>query len=88
MSTSLLNPDIDWKTDSIQGNNYPKEFSVQFIDLKTTRGFSQVVDFTTREDKTLEVFLTNRPDVMCSFMRVAHLLSNSDHSVFIPLSIV
>jgi hypothetical protein len=25
---------------------------------------------------------------MCSFMRVAHLLSNSDHSVFIPLSIV
>jgi hypothetical protein len=42
----------------------PKEFSEQFIDLKTTCGFSQVVDFTTREDKTLEGFLTNRPSLI------------------------
>jgi len=69
-------PDIDWKTDSIQGNNYPKEFSEQFIDLKTTCGFSQVVDFTTREDKTLEVFLTNRPSLI---NRVTPIPGISDH---------
>ena len=68
--------DIDWKTDSIQGNNYPKEYSEQFIDLKKTCGFSQVVDFTAREVKTLEVFLTNRPSLI---NRVTPIPGIGDH---------
>ena len=57
-------PDIDWNTDTITGNRYPKDINENFISLKNDLGLTQIINFSTREDNTLEIFLTNRPKLV------------------------
>ena len=57
-------PDIDWANDTITGNKYPKDINEHFLCTKSDMGLNQIIDFPTREDVTLELFLTNRPNLV------------------------
>jgi hypothetical protein len=56
-------PDIDWENYIITGNKYPRDINEHFIDTKSDMGLSQIINFQTREEVTLEIFLTNRPNI-------------------------
>jgi hypothetical protein len=57
-------PDIDWYTDTISSSMYPKEINEHFISTKSELGLTQIVNFPTRENVTLETFFTNRPNLV------------------------
>ncbi|VDI08795.1 Hypothetical predicted protein [Mytilus galloprovincialis] len=57
-------PDIDWHTDTISSNRYPKEINEHFLVNKSELGLTQIVNFPTRDDITLDIFLTNRPNLV------------------------
>ena len=54
-------PDIEWENLTIIGNQNPTELNCKFIDTINDCGLDQRVNFNTRGDKTLDLFLTNRP---------------------------
>ena len=56
-------PDIDWETLSICSYQYLKAINESFLDLLDIAGLEQMVDFPTREENTLDVFVTNRPSL-------------------------
>ena len=57
-------PDINWEQDTIDGNSYPRDICESFLRLKIDCGFSQTINFPTRENRTLELFFTNRPSLV------------------------
>ena len=71
-------PDIDWQNDSIQGHNYPVGISKAYIDLTNDIGCQQMVDFPTRFNNTLDIFLTNRPSLV---NRCCPIPEVSDHDI-------
>jgi hypothetical protein len=71
-------PDIDWQNDSIQGHNYPVGISKAYIDLTNDIGCQQMVDFPTRLNNTLDIFLTNRPSLV---NRCCSIPGLSDHDI-------
>ena len=54
-------PDISWELMSITGNQYVTEISNKFLSTIQDCGLEQQVETSTRGDKTLDLFLTNRP---------------------------
>ena len=69
-------PDIDWTSDTVKGNRYPKDINQTFIDTKTDLGLSQAVNFATRDRSTLDIFLTNRPSLIYKCIGIPGI---SDH---------
>ena len=60
-------PDIKWKDESIEmmeGNQYIRPINNTFIDAFRDIGCQQAVDFPSRLDKTLDIFVTNRPTLI------------------------
>lgn len=57
-------PDINWTTLSIEGNSNPVLVNQKFLDCVNHCGFEQMVDFPTRHNATLDLFLTNRPTLV------------------------
>ena len=56
--------DINWPLNTVSGNNYKKEINVTFLQAVENSGLDQVVDYQTRDDNSLDIFLTNRPSLI------------------------
>ena len=71
-------PDINWETNSITLHQYPLRINEHFIDFLASCSLSQLVNFPTRKDNTLDIFATNRP----SFVDKCEAFSGiSDHDI-------
>ena len=57
-------PDISWTSYSIEGNQYPQGLSERFLNMLNPCNLEQTVQETTRNEKTLDMFLTNRPSLV------------------------
>ena len=57
-------PNVDWKTWTVNNNNYPLAVCNLFIDLFVTHGLNQLVDCPTRDSNILDIFATNRPSLI------------------------
>ena len=57
-------PDISWSSHSIEGSQYPRRVSERFLEMVYTCSLEQSVQEPTRLDKTLDLFLTNRPTLV------------------------
>ena len=73
-------PDINWKTDNIEGHQYPISISQDFIDLFRDIGCQQVIDFPTRQSNTLDLFANNRTSLVSKCLGLPGL---SDHDVIL-----
>ena len=71
-------PDISWSLNTVSGNNYKKEINVTFLQAVENSGLDQVVDFQTRDDNLLDIFLTNRPSLIQSCKSLPGI---SDHEI-------
>ena len=57
-------PDINWTTQSIDGNANTKAINQRLIDCAQQSGLEQMVNFHTRQSSTLDLFFTNRPSLV------------------------
>ena len=57
-------PDIDWGTESIVGNQYPKAINTTFMDTFKDLGLTQVVKTPTRGENVLDLFLTSNDNLI------------------------
>ena len=70
-------PDINWASQSIISSAYPLAISESFLDMMHI-GLKQIVDFPTRLNNILDLFLTNRPTLIIRCEAVPGL---SDHDI-------
>ena len=54
-------PNVDWKYCHPSSSTLPSSLCNIFMDFVLEHGFTQIVDFPTREHNILDVFFTNRP---------------------------
>ena len=80
-------PDIDWDTESMTSCNYPRRISECMLDTMHDLSMEQIVNFSTRGNNILEVFMTNTPSLV---NRCEPVPGVSDHetAVFIEACIV
>jgi len=52
-------PNIDWNLNCVHGNNYPS--ATRSLDILLYHSLSQIVTFPTRQQNTLDIFITNHP---------------------------
>ncbi|KAK3084155.1 hypothetical protein FSP39_009144 [Pinctada imbricata] len=57
-------PDINWTVLSIEGNSNLRAINQRFLDCVQSCGMEQKVDFPTRQNASLDLFLTNRPSLV------------------------
>ena len=76
-------PDIHWNTSSIIGHQNPKAINELFLNMTYDLGFEQVVPHNTRNNKTLDLFLTNRPSLI---QRCELCPGISDHESLLNIS--
>jgi len=57
-------PDINWKTNSVAGHNYPVTISKLFLDTVLDLSSEQIVKFPTKNENILDLFITNRPSLI------------------------
>lgn len=69
-------PDINWESETIQGNRNPLEINNCLIDLIHRDNLTQIVNFPTRVNNTLDLLLTNRPGLV---HRLKDVPGISDH---------
>ena len=61
----ILNlPNINWDSNSVEGNSYPLSLCNIFLDFLNTFGFIQTVNFATKASNNLDIFCTNQPSVI------------------------
>ena len=78
-------PDINWTTESVSGNRNPSTINARFLEMIHDCSLEQIVDYPTRLDATLDLFLTNRPSLV---NRSQPLPGISDHDIpFIDTSL-
>jgi len=70
-------PNIDWNSYSIIGYNYPTHLCETFLSFIQDCGLTQTVNFVTRSENTLHIFL-NRPSLVSCFKPLAGI---SDHDI-------
>ena len=63
-------PDINWKAQSIQDNNYSKAINSSFLEMAQDLGHEQINDHPTRGPNVLDLLFTNRPGLIkhCSLL--------------------
>lgn len=76
-------PDINWESNSVSGNQYPKAINDSFINMVYDLGFEQIVTEKTRGQNILDIFLTNRPTLI---QRTELLPGISDHDCVLTIS--
>ena len=57
-------PNIDWNSYNTKGHNYPSQLCEKLIDTLLDHSLSQLVNFPTRKENTLDIFATNRPSLV------------------------
>ena len=83
ISGDLNLPDIDWKTESIEGHQHSNAINTAFLSAFQELGLAQIVDFPTRLHNTLDLFLTNRPSMISN---CTPLPGVSDHEIILTIS--
>ena len=83
ISDDLDLPDIDWKTESIEGHQNSNAINTAFLSAFQELGLAQIVDFPTRLHNTLDLFLTNRPSMISN---CTPLPGVSDHETILTIS--
>ena len=83
ISGDLNLPDIDWKTESIEGHQNSNAINTAFLSAFQELGLTQIVDFPTRLHNTLDLFLTNRPSMISN---CTPLPGVSDHEMILTIS--
>ena len=83
ISGDLNLPDIDWKTESIEGHQDSNVINTAFLSAFQELGLAQIVDFPTRLHNTLDLFLTNRPSMISN---CTPLPGVSDHEMILTIS--
>ena len=83
ISGDLNLPDIDWKTESIEGHQDSNAINTAFLSAFQELGLAQIVDFPTRLHNTLDLFLTNRPSMISN---CTPLPGVSDHEIILTIS--
>ena len=83
LSGDLNLPDISWSNDSIIGHQYKRSINECFLSTFHDLGLTQIVDFCTRQDRTLDLFLTNRPSLIS---KCSPLPGVSDHEMVLTVS--
>lgn len=73
-------PDINWKTDQSVDNRYPVPISQTFNDIFRVIGCQQVIDFLTRQNNTLDIFVTH---VSSLFGICTALFGLRDHDIIL-----
>jgi hypothetical protein len=71
-------PDISWEHNNISGNQNALGVNNAFLTLVEDNGFQQMVDFSTRNSATMDLFLTNRPSLI---NRLKPIPGINDHEV-------
>ena len=69
-------PNIDWNLNCVHGNNYPSTLCTRFLDVLLDHSLSQIVTFPTRQQNTLDIFITNCPTLVKSCTSIPGI---SDH---------
>ena len=69
-------PYISWKHNNISGNQNALRVNNAFLTLVEDIGLQQMVDFPTRNNATLDLFLTNRPSLINRLKPIPRI---SDH---------
>ena len=75
----LYLPDIDWSSESITGHHYPKCINELMLNTACDLGLEQIFHFDTRDNNTLDVFMTNKP---------TDVVSNHHAVVFVDTDVV
>ena len=76
-------PDINWSSGAVEGNQYTNAVNSHFLATFSDVGLTQIVDFPTRGERTLDLFLTNRPSLIS---RCVPTPGVSDHEMVLTLS--
>ena len=71
-------PDIEWETMSITGHQNPVPVNSQFMNTVMDVASEQIVDFPTRGENLLDIFITNRPSLLNKCTPIPGL---SDHDI-------
>ena len=66
-------PDIDWQIDTITGHQYPSALNTKFLDTINELGWNQIVNFSTRKNNILDLFLTNNPGLIEEALKIPGL---------------
>ena len=81
---SIVNlPDINWQTEAIHGHQYNSAINSTYRSAFQDLCLSQIVDFPTRQQSLLDVFLTNRPTLVRKCMSMPGL---SDHDMVLTVA--
>ena len=78
-------PDINWKTSSVEGSQYPKSMNQKYLDAIQNLGLLQTNHTPTRGEAVLDYFLTNRPNLQT---RICTLPALSDHDIVMSDSVI
>ena len=71
-------PDINWTDLTVPGTQYNKQLNNIFLDTFLDLGLKQVINIPTRENNTLDVLFTNRPNLI---KECSSNYSISDHNI-------
>ena len=73
-------PDIDWDSESIHSHRYPLAVNDLMLNMSVECGFTQVVNFPTREKNTLDLFFTTYPSCIQQCEPIPGI---SDHDIIL-----
>lgn len=73
-------PDIDWKAEKVNGHQYPTSINQFFIESIRDAGLTQINSLPTRGNNILDIFLTNRPNLVIDHQTLPGL---GDHDVLL-----
>ncbi|XP_063969561.1 uncharacterized protein LOC135157548 [Lytechinus pictus] len=83
ISGDLNLPDINWQTETVTGHQYNLGVNSAFLSTFQDLCLSQIVDFPTRGQSILDVFLTNRPSLI---RKCIPLPGISDHDMVLTVA--
>ena len=83
ISGDLNLPDIDWTTEAVVRHQYPTQINDAFLDKMHDLGLTQINNVPTRQGNVLDVFLTNRPNLI---EKNSIIPGVSDHDIIVTES--
>ena len=78
-------PDVNWERNCISGNTYLAALCNLFLTFIEDYGLTQMVDFPTRRQNILDIFVTNRPSLVTGCKPVPGI---SDHEAVLINSLL
>ncbi|KAK3098493.1 hypothetical protein FSP39_020057 [Pinctada imbricata] len=80
-------PDIQWPNRLITGHSYPSHVNNQFINMADDLSLTQIVDFHTRKEQTLDLLFTSHPSLVDK-CKCLPPLGKSDHDIVLTDTLI